>query len=162
LMQSTDRLNRVTKYGYNSLQQLVEVTEPAGHKTQYSYCGCGSLNGITDGNWNTTTFIRDLEERLTQKIYADNSIVAVNYDVGGRLSSVVKSKPEPNSESESFAYSYSYSYSMSERRLWVLVGRGFKTGHWDRSTTCPFGQDDTWQLKLNDPVDQRLTLLKML
>ena len=97
LIQSTDRLNRVTKYGYNSLQQLVEVTDPAGHKTQYSYCGCGSLNGITDGNGNTTTFIRDLEERLTQKIYADNSIVAVNYDVGGRLSSVVDAKNQTTS-----------------------------------------------------------------
>src|SRR5260221_13461849 len=97
LMQSTDRLNRVTKYGYNSLQQLVEVTDPAGHKTQYSYCGCGSLNGITDGNGNTTTFIRDLEEWLTQKSYSDNLIAAVNYDVGGRLSSVVDARKQTTS-----------------------------------------------------------------
>ena len=92
LTQWTNRLNNVTQYKYNSLQQMIEVIDPLGRDTQFSYCGCGSLDGITDGNGNTTTFVRDVEERLIQKIYPDNSMVNCNYDFGGRLSSVVDAK----------------------------------------------------------------------
>ncbi|MFY9986153.1 MAG: RHS repeat-associated core domain-containing protein, partial [Chthoniobacterales bacterium] len=92
LIQWTNRLNNVTHYKYNSLQQMIEVIDPLGRDTQFSYCGCGSLDAITDGDGNTTTFVRDVEERLIQKIYPDNSTVNCNYDLGGRLSSVVDAK----------------------------------------------------------------------
>ncbi len=92
LVQSTDRLDRVTQYKYNSLQQMIEVIDPLKHDTHYSYCECGALTGVTDGNGNTTTFVRDVEERLIQKVYPDNSAVSFNYDFGGRLSSMVDAK----------------------------------------------------------------------
>jgi RHS repeat-associated protein len=92
LTQWTNRLNNVTQYKFNSLQQMVEMIDPLGRDTEFSYCECGSLSGITDGNGNTTTFVRDVEERLIQKIYPDNSMVSCNYDFGGRLSSVVDAK----------------------------------------------------------------------
>jgi RHS repeat-associated protein len=94
LVESKDRLGRITHYTYNSLQQLIEALDPAGRKTQYEYCACGALTGITDGKGNITTFIRDVEDRVTQKIYADNSVVNLNYDFGGRLTSIVDAKSQ--------------------------------------------------------------------
>ena len=94
LIQFKDRLDHVTQYNYNSLQQLIEVIDPAGRKTQYDYCACGALTGITDGNGNTTTFVRDVEDRVSQKIYQDKSTVSLNYDFGGRLNSMVDAKQQ--------------------------------------------------------------------
>jgi RHS repeat-associated protein len=94
LVEWKDRLNHVTQYSYNSLEQLIEVIDPEGRKTQYDYCACGALTGITDGNGNTTTFVRDVEDRVMQKIYADKSVVDLNYDFSGRLSSMVDAKQQ--------------------------------------------------------------------
>jgi len=92
LVEAKDRLGKVTRYKYNSLQQLIEVTDPEKRTTQYSYCACGALTDLTDGNGNTTTFVRDIEDRVTNKIYADNSVVSSKYDLGGRLSSMTDAK----------------------------------------------------------------------
>ena len=100
LVQWKDRLDHVTQYNYNSLQQLIEVIDPEGRKTQYQYCACGALTGIIDGNGNTTTFVRDVEDRVTQKIYPDKSVVNLNYDFGGRLSSMI------DAEQQTTAYQY--------------------------------------------------------
>ena len=94
LVEWKDRLNHVTQYSYNSLEQLIEIIDPEGRKTQYDYCACGALTGITDGNGNTTTFVRDVEDRVMQKIYADKSVVGLNYDFSGRLSSMVDAKQQ--------------------------------------------------------------------
>jgi RHS repeat-associated protein len=94
LVKWTDRLARDTHYQYNSLQQLITVLDPEGHQTQYNYCACGALTGITDGNGNNTTFIRDTEDRVIQKIYADKTIVNLGYDLGGRLSTVYDAKQQ--------------------------------------------------------------------
>jgi RHS repeat-associated protein len=97
LVEWKDRIDQVTKYEYNSLQQLIEVIDPEARTTQYSYCECGALTGLTDGNGNTTTFIRDGEDRVVQKIYPDNSMANFGYDFGGRLSSMVDAKNQTTS-----------------------------------------------------------------
>ena len=87
-----NRLAQATEYKYNSLQQLTKVIDAAGRQTKFSYCECGSLTGITDGNGNVTTFVRDGEDRIMQRIYPDESVATYNYDWGGRLSSVLDAK----------------------------------------------------------------------
>lgn len=94
LVEWKSRLDQVTQYRHNSLQQLVEVIDPEGHDTKYSYCACGALTGVTDGNGNATTFIRDTEDRVIQRIYADKSVVSLGYDLGGRLSTIYDAKQQ--------------------------------------------------------------------
>ncbi|MBV8278127.1 MAG: hypothetical protein JO170_23095, partial [Verrucomicrobia bacterium] len=94
LVESKDRLGRVTKYKYDPLQHLIEVIDPEGRQTELSWCECGALTGITDGNGHTTSFVRDVEDRLTQKIYPDKSVVNFSYDFGGRLSAAIDAKKQ--------------------------------------------------------------------
>jgi len=93
LTRSKDRLDRWTYRDYNSNRRLKTLTEPESRVTRFEWCTCGSLASITDPNTNVTTFVRDLQSRLTSKIFADGSGIGttVNYvyeDTTSRLKSV--------------------------------------------------------------------------
>jgi RHS repeat-associated protein len=72
-----DRLGRWSYKHYNSDKQLDEMTDAAGRVTLYGWCACGSLESITDPKGNLTTFHRDLQGRVHQKVFADNT--TINY-----------------------------------------------------------------------------------
>ena len=78
LHSSTDRLGRTTNFAYNIVRQLTSITDPRGHKTLYGWCSCGALTSIIDPNSRTTTFVRDLESRVTSKVYS-GGMGTVNY-----------------------------------------------------------------------------------
>lgn len=81
-----DRLGRVTTYTHNAVQQLVQVTDPLSRTVKMDWCRCGSLAALTDPMGRVTRWQRDLQGRVTAKIYADNSKVVYNYDdATGRL-----------------------------------------------------------------------------
>jgi RHS repeat-associated protein len=94
ITQSTDRLNRVTRYYYNPIRQLIQVTDPLGRTVGYDYCACGSLISLTDANGNVTQWIRNIENRVTGKVYDDNSGVAYSYDLAGRMTSMTDAKSQ--------------------------------------------------------------------
>ncbi|HJW33211.1 MAG TPA: hypothetical protein VJ505_07585 [Holophagaceae bacterium] len=81
-----DRLNRWTLMTYNALRQLTQVQDPAGRVTTLNWCGCGSLDSLVDPKGNITNWSRDLEGRVTAKIYPDLSATTYAYDGIGRLS----------------------------------------------------------------------------
>jgi RHS repeat-associated protein len=77
---TSDRLGRWTYRHYNGNRQMDSMTDPLGQTTLYNWCTCGSLVGITDPNGNVTTFNRDLQSRVTSKVFADSSAIAYTYE----------------------------------------------------------------------------------
>jgi RHS repeat-associated protein len=73
LRKHTDRLGRVTTYGYDADRRLTSVTEPtsgsATRTTTYDYYENGTLKNITDANGNVTHWDIDIESRPVKKTY---------------------------------------------------------------------------------------------
>ena len=97
---SRDRLGRTTSYVYNSLRQLVSVTDPANRATQFTWCGCGALEQLIDPMGRITTWTHDVASRMTSKVYADGSTIAYAYQpFSGRLLSTTDEKGQVNTRS---------------------------------------------------------------
>ncbi len=103
LWKMTDRLGRVTTYGYDQNRRMTSVTEPATvngtattRTTQYTYYNDGALKDQVDANGNVTHFNRDIQSRVTSKIYAYGTANAktetYTYDSAGRLKTVTDAK----------------------------------------------------------------------
>jgi RHS repeat-associated protein len=100
LTASKDRLGRWTYRHYNAIRQMDQFTDPNTHITRYDWCSCGTLNAVTDANTNVTRFNRDLQGRLYQKVFADNTTLNYLYEgqtapntagAGSRLKSITDS-----------------------------------------------------------------------
>ena len=90
---SRDRLGRITSFGYNSLRQLVSVTDPANRTTGYAWCRCGALKQLIDAKGRITTWKHDVASRVTSKVYPDGSTIAYAYQpFSGRLQSMTDEK----------------------------------------------------------------------
>lgn len=80
-----DRGGKWTKMTYNALRQLTEVQDALGRITRMDWCGCGTLDSLTDPMGRTTTWLRDLEGRVTGKLLPDRTSTGYTYDAFGRL-----------------------------------------------------------------------------
>jgi RHS repeat-associated protein len=69
LHSSTDRLSRTTTRVYDSVRHMISITDPLSRTTHYHYCSCGSMDQLTDAKGNITYFNRDVESRMTSKVY---------------------------------------------------------------------------------------------
>jgi RHS repeat-associated protein len=77
---SSDRLGRWTQRSFNSMDQLVCETDPLGRKTKYCWCSCGSLASLTDPKNQTTSWHHDIEGRVIEKVYADQTSINYAYE----------------------------------------------------------------------------------
>ena len=86
----TNRAGVTTTYTYNANRELTLVEQPVSagvtRQYRYTYFPNGKLKTFTDPNNNVTTWERDLQGRVTKKIYADQKGYSQTYDVVGRLS----------------------------------------------------------------------------
>jgi RHS repeat-associated protein len=97
---SRDPLGRFTHYAYNSIRQLISVTDPANRTIQYRWCKCGGLQQLIDAMGRITRWRHDAQGRMTAKIYADGSTVAYAYRIdNGRLLSVTDEKGQVKTRS---------------------------------------------------------------
>ena len=80
LTRSRDRRGLWTYRHYNANRQMDSITDPLNRTTLFDWCTCGSLTTITDPKNQTTTFNHDLEGRVYQKVFADNTTVNYLYD----------------------------------------------------------------------------------
>ena len=61
---------------YDPLQRLTQVKDALGRITQLDWCGCGSLSGLIDPLGRVTSWVRDIQGRVTGKIYPDGTGMA--------------------------------------------------------------------------------------
>src|SRR4029450_507738 len=72
-----------------------------GRKTQYGWCVCGSLSSLVDPAGNTTTWLYDLEGRVTLKKYADNTTISYVYE---SATSRLKSRTDALNQTMNYTY----------------------------------------------------------
>ncbi|MEW6160412.1 MAG: hypothetical protein AB1813_23505, partial [Verrucomicrobiota bacterium] len=80
-----DRLGNVSSYGYNPVRQMISMTDARNNQTTFTYCGCGSVESITNPLQQTTQFSYDYNGRLVTTLLPDNTSVSRLYDRAGRL-----------------------------------------------------------------------------
>jgi RHS repeat-associated protein len=88
-----DRNGHWTAMVYDPLRHLTDVYDNLGRHTHFDWCNCGSLADIVDPNGNLTSWIRDLQNRVTGKVYPDQTQIGYAYEVNSsRLHSVTDAK----------------------------------------------------------------------
>ncbi len=75
-----DRQGRLTHLVHDAVQHLVQTEDQLFRSTFYKWCTCGALVGIIDPSGNLTTWVRDVQSRLTQKVFADGTRVTYGYE----------------------------------------------------------------------------------
>ena len=97
---SRDRLGRLTHYVYNSIRQLISVTDPANRTIQYRWCKCGGLRQLIDAMGRITSWRHDAQGRMTSKVYVDGSSITYAYRIdNGRLLSIMDEKGQVKTRS---------------------------------------------------------------
>lgn len=107
LVKTVDRKGLITVMDYNALRQMTDVQDSLGRKTHFDWCACGSLEAMTDPAGNTTTWFRDVEGRVLNKMYADRTEASYAYDAVGRLQNRIDAMGQMT------AYSYNLDNSLS-------------------------------------------------
>jgi RHS repeat-associated protein len=96
-----DRLGRWSQNFYDALRRLVVTQDPLYRITIYNWCNCGSLEGITDPNQNTTSWVRDVQGRVTDKMYSDQTSIHYTYET---TTSRLKSTLDAKGQSTNYTY----------------------------------------------------------
>jgi RHS repeat-associated protein len=89
LTQVTDRLNRVTNYGYDLNGNLISMTNALNETTTYVYDGFGQLTSITDALGHTSQLEYDNEGNIRALIDALGNRMMLEYDGMSRLTSFI-------------------------------------------------------------------------
>jgi RHS repeat-associated protein len=83
-----DRLGHTTNYTFDAMRNLRSETDPLGNVVaSYTYYRNNTLKTRTDGTGGTTTWIRDLEGRVTGLQDPNGGITSYAYDVANRKTS---------------------------------------------------------------------------
>lgn len=101
LTKSKDRRGLWTTRHYNANRQMDSITDPLSRMTQYGWCMCGALTSITDPRGKVTTFNRDLQSRVTSKVFDDQTAVDYVYE---NTTSRLKSMTDALSQTTSYQY----------------------------------------------------------
>ena len=90
-----DRAGRQTLFEHDALEQRVKRTDPLGRVTLMQWCRCGDIKSFTDPMGRTTSWLTDVQGRLTGKQYADGSKVTYLYEnASSRLRQVIDEKQQ--------------------------------------------------------------------
>jgi YD repeat-containing protein len=77
---SRDRRGLWTYRHYDGNQHMDSIKDPANRETIYGWCTCGSLTSITDPNGHITTFNRDIQSRVYEKVFQDTTKITYLYE----------------------------------------------------------------------------------
>ena len=139
-----DRLGRWSRKFYDALRHVVFTQDPLNQIITYDWCNCGSLEGITDQNGHTTSWTRDIQGRVTDKFYPDQTSTHYTYE---NTTSRLKTMTDAQGQSTNYAYfvdnnlqqvsytnvihatpSVSYAYDTNYNRLLTMTdGTGLTT-----------------------------------
>jgi RHS repeat-associated protein len=98
---STDRLGHKTVVDHDSEREIVRVADPLGETVTFDYNLGGKLISLKDGNGHETQLVRDEQERLTAKKYADGTAHKLAYE---QTTSRVHSKTDALGQKTTYAY----------------------------------------------------------
>lgn len=96
-----DRRARWTYHRYNANRQMISVKDPLNRETLYGWCTCGALESITDPRLKVTTFVRDLQSRVTSKIFYDTKSISYVYE---NTTSRLKSMTDALNQTTNYQY----------------------------------------------------------
>jgi RHS repeat-associated protein len=96
-----DRLGRWSRKFYDSLRHVVATQDPLNRIITYDWCGCGSLEGITDSKGHTTSWARDIQGRVTDKFYPDRTSTHYTYE---NTTSRLKTITDAQSQNTNYTY----------------------------------------------------------
>lgn len=149
-----DRMGRWSRKFYDALRHVVATQDPLNRIIIYDWCICGSLEGITDSNGNITSWIRDIQGRVTNKIYPDRTTTHYTYE---NTTSRLKMVTDAMGQSANYAYfvdnniqqvsytnavhptaSVNYTYDTIYRRILTMTdGTGATTYGYNQVTSPP-------------------------
>ena len=90
-----DRAGRQTLLEYDNVRQMKKRTDPLGRVTLFEWCRCGDLKSLTDPMGRTTTWLTDVQGRVTAKQYGDGSQVKYLYEnASSRVRQVIDEKQQ--------------------------------------------------------------------
>jgi YD repeat-containing protein len=75
-----DRFGRITRLFHDALQRLTSVQDPQGRVVRQDWCECGSMDKLIDANGNETSWVRDLQGRVTSQVRANGTSSSVTYE----------------------------------------------------------------------------------
>ena len=113
LVSSTDRLGQRTSLTFDTERELTQLEDPSGHSVGLAYCPCGLLSSITDPNGNVTSLSYDAEDRLTQKKYADASVLNIQYEIMSGRVTQTSTQSANGQSSRQVSYTYNLDGSLS-------------------------------------------------
>ncbi len=88
-----DRDRHWIAMAYDPLRHLTDTYDNIGRHTHFDWCNCGSLTDIIDPLGNMTSWFRDLQSRVTTKVYPDMTQINYTYATNtSRLMQVEDSK----------------------------------------------------------------------
>jgi RHS repeat-associated protein len=96
-----DRLGRWSRTFYDALRHVVATQDPLNRIVTYDWCNCGNLEGITDANNHITSWIRDTQGRVTDKVYPDHTTVHYAYET---TTSRLKTVTDAMGQSTNYTY----------------------------------------------------------
>jgi RHS repeat-associated protein len=96
-----DRRGHWTQIVYDPLRRITDIQDALDRLTHFEWCGCGSLESITDALGRTTRWERDLQGRVTAKVYPDDTRVTYTYE--GAISRL---KAVTDAENQTTLYEY--------------------------------------------------------
>jgi YD repeat-containing protein len=166
-----DRLGRWSRKFYDALRHVVATQDALNRIVLYDWCNCGNLEGITDPKGNITSWIRDIQGRVTDKVYADRTSTHYTYE---NTTSRLKTMTDAMGQSTNYAYfvdnnlqqvSYtnavhstptvSYTYDTSYNRLLTMTdGTGVTTYTYNPITTPP----TLGAARLRPPMGRSITI----
>ncbi len=140
-----DRRGHWTQKVYDPLRRVKEIQDSLGRITRFDWCNCGSLDSMTDPMGRVTSWTRDLQGRVTAKVYPNTTTNYFIYETNSsRLWMTVDAKNQTNIYSyyidnnlKSVVYtnaavatptvSYTYDTTNLNRLLTMVDGTGTNT-----------------------------------
>ena len=80
-----DRTGNWTYFGFDGLDHLTSITNANNAATHYIWCGCGTLETISNALGQATTLTHDNQSRCTAIQFPDTSSASYQYDLAGRI-----------------------------------------------------------------------------
>jgi RHS repeat-associated protein len=129
-----------TTYSYDAYNDVVEMVDPLGNKTDRQYDGNGNLTGITDPNGHVTKIAFDLNNEPLAGTRADGAQVQNVYDAGGNLIQQI----DALGHTTTYAYDALNQLAATTDPLGRVTRRVYDAGGNVIATTDPAGQTTSY------------------